>query len=124
MGTKKQWVLVIGLLGVTLAAGQSVLHRVSNDLYGPHSKAHYLDPSTVEFVRPGLTITANSAAIASNGTISVTYTLTDPSGLPLDSAGVNTPGTIALSFIAATIPVGQEQYVAYTVRAATGAVGA
>jgi OmcA/MtrC family decaheme c-type cytochrome len=122
MGTKKQWVLVIGLLGVTLAAGQSVLHRVSNDLYGPHSKAHYLDPSTVEFVRPGLTITANSAAIASNGTISVTYTLTDPSGLPLDSAGVNTPGTIALSFIAATIPVGQEQYVAYTVRAATGAV--
>ncbi len=69
-----------------------------------------------------MTITVNSAAIASNGTIAVTYTLSDPAGLPLDAAGVNTPGTIALSFIAATIPKGQEQYVAYTTRSATGAV--
>jgi len=121
MGTKKQWVIVIGLLAVAVAAGQSVRKSVS-ELYGPHSKAHFLPRAEVEFVRPGLTITVNSAAIASNGTISVTYTLTDPSGLPLDSTGVTTPGTISLSFIAASIPKGQEQYVAYTVRSATGAV--
>jgi OmcA/MtrC family decaheme c-type cytochrome len=122
MGTKKQWILVIGLLAVVVvAAGQSV-HRTANDLYGPHSKAHFLPRAEVEFVDPGMTITVNSAAIASNGTISVTYTLTDPAGLPLDAAGVNTPGTIALSFIAATIPNGHEQYVAYTTRSATGAV--
>ncbi len=120
MGKKKQWVLAVGLLAVVVAAGQSV--RTVSDLYGPHSKAHFLPRAEVEFVNPGLTITVNSAAIASNGTISVTYTLTDPRGLPLDSAGVNTPGTIALSFIAATIPNGEEQYVAYTTRSATGAV--
>ena len=37
-------------------------------------------------------------------------------------AGVTTPGTISLSFLAATIPHGQEQYVSYVTRAATGAV--
>ena len=46
----------------------------------------------VDFVTPGLVITINSAAIASNGTITVTYTLTDPNGLPLDASGATTPG--------------------------------
>src|SRR6516225_1484144 len=64
--------------------------------YSPHEKAFYADDATVQFVNPGLKITVNSAQIASDGTISVTYTLTDPKGLPLDAAGVNTPGTIGL----------------------------
>ncbi len=121
MGTKKQWVLIIGLLAVVLAAGEPV-RKTASELYGPHSKAHYRSDAEIAFVSPGLTIKVNSAAISSNGAISVTYTLTDPTGLPLDSAGINTPGTIALSFVAASIPKGQEQYVAYTVRSATGAV--
>ena len=49
-------------------------------------------------------------------------TLTDPSGLPLDAAGVNTPGVVSLAFVAAYIPKGQEQYVAYTTEQSTGAV--
>jgi OmcA/MtrC family decaheme c-type cytochrome len=90
--------------------------------YGPHDKAFYLDAATAQFVNPGLTITINSASIASDGTITTTYTITDPTGLPLDSAGINTPGTVGLSFIAAYIPASQEQYVAYTTRVATGPV--
>ena len=61
--------------------------------YSPHEKAFYADTATVQFVRPGLTITVDSAGIAADGTISVIYNLTDPNGLPLDSAGVTTPGT-------------------------------
>ena len=59
--------------------------------YSTHEKAYYASPDLVEFVRPGLTITVNSAAIAANGAITVTYTLTDPNGLPLDSGESRRP---------------------------------
>jgi len=90
--------------------------------YSVHEKAAFADAASVEFVRPGLTITVNSATITPSGTITVTYTLTDPFGLPLDAAGVYTPGLVSLSYVAAVIPNGQEDYTAYTTRAATGTV--
>ena len=96
--------------------GQTKKHQ-----YSPREKAFYADPALVDFVRPGLLITINSAKISSAGVISVTYTLTDPSGLPLDAAGANTPGVVSLAYVAAYIPKGQEQYVAYTTEQATGA---
>ena len=43
-------------------------------------------------------------------------------GLPLDASGATTPGAISLAYVAAYIPKGQEQYVAYTTAAATGPV--
>jgi OmcA/MtrC family decaheme c-type cytochrome len=89
--------------------------------YSRHEKAFYADAQTVQFVRPGLTITISSASIAPDGTISATYTLADPNGLPLDNTGVTTPGTISVSFIAAVLPAGQEQYTAYTTRVQSGA---
>jgi OmcA/MtrC family decaheme c-type cytochrome len=88
--------------------------------YSRHEKAFFAPETTVQFVRPGLNITINSANIASDGTISAVYTVSDPNGLPLDTAGITTPGTISLSFIAAVIPATQPQYTAYTTRAATG----
>ena len=73
--------------------------------YSPHERAFYTDPRTVQFVRPGLTITINSAQIGADGTISagVHRAVTDPVGFPLDAAGVTTPGTITLSFVAAVV---------------------
>ena len=88
--------------------------------YSSHEKAFYADTQTVEFVRPGLTITVNSATIAAGGTITAVYSLTDPNGLPLDSAGVTTPGTISVSFVAAVLPNNSIDYTTYTTRAATG----
>jgi hypothetical protein len=88
--------------------------------YSPRDKAFYADKALVDFVNPGLTITINSAKISSAGVISVVYTLADPNGLPLDAAGVTTPGAISLAYVAAYIPKGQEQYVAYTTAPATG----
>jgi OmcA/MtrC family decaheme c-type cytochrome len=90
--------------------------------YTPRDKAFFADPNLVNFVRPGLTIKISSAAINSSGAISVTYTLTDPFGLPLDAAGVTTPGAVGLTYFASYIPKGQTQYFAYTTAPATGAV--
>ncbi len=87
-----------------------------------NEKAFYADPKVVAFVRPGLTIKITSAAIAQDGTITTAFSLTDPQGLPLDRTGVLTPGAISLSFVAAYIPAGQEQYVDYLTKSATGAV--
>jgi hypothetical protein len=49
--------------------------------YSQHENAFDLDDATVQFVLPGLIITINSAKIASDGTISVVCTVTDPNGL-------------------------------------------
>src|ERR1700722_8087933 len=110
-----QW-RVLGIVGFVAVSLASAPRKP----YSPPEKGFYADPELVEFVLPGLTITINSAAIAANGAISVTYTLTDPNGLPLDSAGVTTPGLISLSYVAAVLPQGQEDYSTYTTSSATG----
>jgi OmcA/MtrC family decaheme c-type cytochrome len=109
-------VLAVGLL----VAGAAALVGGSKSPYSPREKAFYADQAIVDFVRPGLVITINSASVSATGVISVIYTLTDPSGLPLDAAGVTTPGAITLAYVAAYIPKGQEQYVAYTTSQVTG----
>ena len=88
--------------------------------YSTRDKAYYADQALVDFARPGLVITINSAQITSAGVISVTYTLTDPSGLPLDASGSTTPGAVSLLYVASYIPKGQTQYVAYTTSSVTG----
>lgn len=62
----------------------------------------------------GVNVIVQSAAIAKNGTITVRVTITDSAGHALDRLGVYTAGPVSLSFIAATIPAGQSQYVSYT----------
>ena len=91
--------------------------------FTPHEKAYYADPSVVVYVQPGLLINIVSAKVASDGTISVDYKLTDPTGAALDQSGITTPGTIAPSFLAAYIPKGQAQYTSYITRTATAATG-
>jgi OmcA/MtrC family decaheme c-type cytochrome len=107
-------VAFVALISLCLT-GQTKKHE-----YSKHEKAFFADPALVDFVRPGLGIAINSAQIATDGTITVTYTLTDPAGLPLDAAGVTTPGTISLGYIAAVLPAKQEEYTAYTTRANSG----
>jgi hypothetical protein len=84
--------------------------------FTPNDKAFYADEKTVNFVRPGLVVDIQSATIAQDGTIRTRVKVTDPRGLPLDRLGIQTPGNVSLSFIAAFIPRGQKQYIAYTTR--------
>src|SRR5579863_3462417 len=97
----------VALIALCLT-GQTKKHQ-----YSPREKAFYADPALVDFVRPGLAITINSASISSTGAITINYTLADPSGLPLDATGVTTPGAIGMTYFAAYIPKGQDQYVSY-----------
>ena len=105
---------VLIALAVTLGAA-------THSPYTTRDKAYYAAQDVVNFVRPGLVITVNSAKIDPNGTITAVYTVTDPKGLPLDIAGVSTPGAITLSYVAAVLPNGQTQYTSYSTRSRTGA---
>jgi OmcA/MtrC family decaheme c-type cytochrome len=87
-----------------------------------HDKAYYADANLVNFVRPGLVTDVYWAAIADDGTIRARFKITDPRGLGLDRGGVTTPGTISISLIAAYIPKGKTQYVAYTTRTQTSPI--
>src|SRR5450755_4038285 len=109
-------------LFIAALIGAIGLQSGSKSLFNKHQKAFFASQSVIDFARPGFVVTINSAKIASDGTITVTYTLTDPAGLPLDAAGVTTPGAASMTYIASYIPKGQEQYVAYTTAPATGKV--
>jgi OmcA/MtrC family decaheme c-type cytochrome len=113
------------LLALLLAAGSIViLNGQRNPTLLERSRAP-LAQAAVQFVNPGLVLTIVSAKIASDGTISVDYKITDtgPNGLALDIAGVQTPGVIAPRYVAAYIPKGQEQYVSYVTTTATAVSG-
>ena len=73
-----------------------------------------LNGTTNSLGKTGVTPKIQSAAIAKDGTITVRATIVDSTGLPLDRLGVVTQGPVSMSFIAAYIPSGQTQYVAYT----------
>jgi OmcA/MtrC family decaheme c-type cytochrome len=104
----------VALISLCLT-GQTQKHEFSK-----RDKAFYADPALVTFVNPGLAVKINSASIASSGAITLNFNVTDPTGLPLDVNGTQTPGPISLTYFAAAIPKGQEQYVSYTTASATG----
>ena len=107
---------------VAITGSVVLMSAPKKSAFTPHDKAYYAPEATVDFVRPGLTLTIVSAAIAQDGTISVDYKVTDPKGLPLDPAGITTPGAVSVSFVAAYIPKGQTQFYAYTTRVQTSPI--
>ncbi len=109
--------------GLILVAGSLLLMSAPKKTqFTVHDRAYYADAATVNFVRPGFNINIVSAKIATDGTISVQYKIADPKGLPLDRSGIETPGTISLSFIATYIPKGQAQYVSYAARSVASTI--
>ena len=104
-----RWALVVGVVAGSVA----LFSATRKTEFTVHDKAFYADQNTVNFVRPGLVFAIKSANITADGTMSVDYTIADPKGQPLDLAGVLTPGAVSVSFIAAYIPQGQEEFWAY-----------
>jgi OmcA/MtrC family decaheme c-type cytochrome len=110
-------------LALVVITGSVVLMSASKKTtFTAHDKAYYASEATVNFVRPGLTMKVVSANIAQDGTISVDYKITDPKGLPLDPAGITTPGAVSVSFLAAYIPKGQTQFFSYATRVQTSPI--
>jgi OmcA/MtrC family decaheme c-type cytochrome len=73
-----------------------------------------LNGSTTSLGKTGVVVKIQSAAIAKDGTITVRATIVDSDGFPLDRLGVASKGPVSMSFIAASIPAGQSQYVSYS----------
>ncbi|MBM3810332.1 MAG: OmcA/MtrC family decaheme c-type cytochrome [Acidimicrobiia bacterium] len=111
--------LIVALVAVLTAA---TLVSAPKNPFTERDKGYYADANLINFVRPGLQVKITAATIAADGTISTRFKLTDPRGLGLDRLGVTTPGTVGISFIAATIPAGQTDYTAYTTRIQTSPI--
>ena len=92
------------LLGAAVAALAMSLQSAPGTHTASATKLSFADEELVAFVRPGLMITIESAQIASDGTISTVFKITDPRGVPLDREGIVTPGAVSTSFVAAYIP--------------------
>jgi len=118
----RSWAIRLAVVFL-LVAGSVYLVSADGPDFTTDQKAYYADANLVAFVRPGLAFKIVSAQVATDGTISARFTVTDPKGLPLDRDGVFTPGVVSTSFIAAYIPKGKTQYVSYTTRPSTAANG-
>lgn len=105
-------VLAVAAFFLTASAADRPVRK--NKDYNPMAVANVFP-----FVTTGVTVKLKSAAIATDGTISARFTLTDSQGHGLDITGVQTAGTESVSLMAAYIPKGQSQYVAYTLSTLT-----
>lgn len=106
----------------SLAAASQPGTKPEGNGYTKQQLGYYLDPNEVSFVRPGLRFVIQNAIIGADNRLRVTYLITDDRGLPLDRLGIVTPGAVSTSFIAAYLPKGQSQYVAYTTRTQTSPI--
>ncbi len=120
LGSRKLRLPILrSILFLVVVAGAMASQGSLRSYFTKHDKAYYASNAILDFVRPGLTLTITGAAIDASGTITANFTVADPAGLPLDLAGVTTPGAIRVNFIAAVIPKGQEEYTAYTTAVST-----
>jgi len=108
--------ILFALLAAAIGGAQQEPVFTKND------KAFYLEKHLQLFIRPGLVVEILEASIADDGTIRTRFRLTDPQGLPLDRAGIFTPGAVTTSFIVATIPAGQRQYTSYAARTVSSSI--
>ncbi|MEO8593547.1 MAG: OmcA/MtrC family decaheme c-type cytochrome [Candidatus Solibacter sp.] len=113
-----------GVIALAVIAGAAVLSSATKKtVFTPRDKAYYADQNTISFVRPGLTMKIVSTKIAADGTVTVDYKLTDPKGLGLDRLGIQTPGSVAVSFLLTYIAKGDTQYTSYITRQRTSTDG-
>lgn len=118
--TARHWRIIL-MLGVALTVAGAASKSGSNTSRA--ARPEITDPLISASGATGLVITANSASIGNDGTITASYTVTDVSGLPLDITGTTTTGVISISLVAAYIPNNAEQYTAYTTKVSSGAAG-
>jgi len=82
-----------------------------NGFYTTKDKEFYLTPEQLLFIRPGLVVEILEVVLPADMQLEVTYSIEDPSGLPLDHDGVHTPGVVDMRLTLSNIPMGEEQKV-------------
>ena len=93
--SRKSFFTIRFLLLAVLVAPQSasgLARRASTGQVRPQAA----DQNLINFIRPGIRVRIVSAGIAKDGTITARVNIGDPKGLPLDRAGVTTPGTVSM----------------------------
>jgi OmcA/MtrC family decaheme c-type cytochrome len=68
-------------------------------MYTAAQQEHYLTSDQLAYIRPGFNITIKGVTIGADRKPVVQLAFTDDAGQPLDRAGVQTPGTLSVSFI-------------------------
>jgi len=111
---------LIFLFGSTNMAAKSEV--VDGGYYTTKDNEFYLTPEQLLFIRPGLVLEIIDVVIPPDRQTEVTYTISDPAGLPLDRNGVHTPGPVSTSWVLSFIPAYEEAYVAYTTRVQTSPI--
>ncbi len=114
--------LRLAAASISVVGAAALLSSSDTPAFTQKHKAYYADANLINFVRPGLVVKILSASIDPDGTIKTRFKLTDPKGLPLDMDGITTPGAVSVRIMAAYIPKGQSQYVAYTTRVQTSPI--
>lgn len=100
------------LLGISVSV-PAMSDDASRPGFTEADKAFYLDDELYTFIRPGLVYELIDFEIPSDRKPLVTFSIKDPGGLPLDRAGIYTPGPVDLRFMLSYIPAGETQKINY-----------
>jgi len=106
------WSLLVSAACICSATNLAAKSNAVDDgYYTSKDKEFYLTPEQLLFIRPGLVVEILDVVLPADMQLEVTYSIQDPSGLPLDADGVHTPGEVTMRFTLANIPMGEEQKV-------------
>lgn len=94
-------------------------HGVGEVQYQKNQKEFYWTDEAKSWARPGFTLEIVDVDITDGGFPVVEVMYYDDLGQPLDRSGIETPGTIDISFVFASYDGPLNQYTAYTTRIAT-----
>jgi OmcA/MtrC family decaheme c-type cytochrome len=99
------------------------LHTVRTpQMYATSQAEHYLTAKQLAYIRPGFHVTVKSVTIGADRKPVVQLAFTDDLGQPLDRLGVETPGTLSLSFLIAWYDPVNIDYVNYITRPQTSPI--
>ncbi len=85
-------------------------------MYATSQAEHYLTADQLAYIRPGFHVTVKSVTIGTDRKPVVQVAFTDDLGQPLDRLGVQTPGTLSVSFILAWYDPVNIDYIDYSTR--------
>ena len=94
MAQKPRFGMIVVLALILVGVSAAIIKKKDVLKYSPFDRVFYLSTKQIAFVRPGLHLEVLDIAVGEDRSVSVTFTVEDDRGLPLDLDGVFTPGPI------------------------------